>query len=182
MTRCIALSSARGRGYINAGELTARGTPPPPAPGPDSQEGLGAPEASRAPKRHPRSFSLRQAEKTASILDRRDALHPSRLRRAIPPHPPGRGRGAEPGRREGLALLRKLLICSGSCGSGPCTQFPTGWIARPGRVLLLLPPSPRGASRPPPAPPLRLPRVYPNFPRFPVLPCFTEGTQKGTAI
>ena len=108
----------------------------------------GAPEASRAPKRHPRSFFLRQAEKTASILDRRDALHPSRLPRAIPPHPPGRGRWAEPGRREGLALLRKLVIGSGSCGSGPCTQFPTGWIARPGRVLLLLPPSPRRASPP----------------------------------
>lgn len=119
---------------------------PPPRPPPIPRKVREAADVSRTQKRGLREDSHAgprprgvNPEETSSILD------PSPISK-----PAGAGRGgAEAGRPERLILLYKLVIGSGSCGSGHCAMFPTRWIVRPGsfhspssHVPLLLKPHP----------------------------------------
>ena len=121
-----------------------------------------AADVSRTQKRAPGKI-LTQGPGPPSGKPRRDILHPGSL-----PHPQaGRG-GAEAGRPGRLILLYKLIIGSGSCGSGHCAMFPTRWIVRPGSfhspsshvVPSLLKPHPSASPSLPEFPFLSRPPLY----------------------
>lgn len=150
-------------------------TPPLLAPGLEVRAPLpGAERAARhrrfvghkGPEQDPRSFVW---ELAPSCTPRKGTFHPRstlNFRESVSCPIPKAGRGgAEEGRPGRLVLLCKLVIGSGSCGSGHCGMFPTRWVVRPRGSLLLLPPlsshHPLAARAPPSA--------FPRLPEWPFL-------------